>query len=310
MEALNPHSGGPPSASRWMPLSGVPPLPPLPTPIYRGGPRALDIPFDLDQISNSESSRAPSRASSRSSRSTRSAYSTRKRQGTGPALNPQSLRKLAESHENQEYKRQAEIRSIHAYIDQRIEAQTAQQRTQEQQYEAQIKALEEKVQELQQAQIPPTDSGPRTAKKAPYTELLQAPQAPQSRKAEFSTHGPQNRAASNKKSDRPESTYADITALLKTNPGGQGWQTVTTKRYQKTARTQAENLPQLKAAKRTPLEARRLIFRRENGLETPKAECEDIILGLNIALTKAGLPDFLRVVDAGYTCTGAISIIL
>ncbi|KAE8376410.1 hypothetical protein BDV26DRAFT_265673 [Aspergillus bertholletiae] len=66
MEVPNPHSDGPPSGSRWVTLSGVPVLPPS-TPIYRGGPRALDIHIDLDQINNSESSRAPSRASSRSS---------------------------------------------------------------------------------------------------------------------------------------------------------------------------------------------------------------------------------------------------
>ncbi|KAE8383868.1 hypothetical protein BDV26DRAFT_250925, partial [Aspergillus bertholletiae] len=96
MVAPNPRSGDLPNASRWAPLSGIPPppSPPSPTPIYRGGPRALDRPINLDQTSNSGSSRAPSRASSRSSRSTRSAYSTRKRQRTGLALNPHSLREL------------------------------------------------------------------------------------------------------------------------------------------------------------------------------------------------------------------------
>ncbi|KAE8334249.1 hypothetical protein BDV24DRAFT_170384 [Aspergillus arachidicola] len=179
MKVPNPHSGGLPSASRWAPLSGIPPppSPPPPTPIYRGGPRTLDMPIDLGQISYSESSRAPSRTSSRtssrSSRSTQSAYGTRKREGTGPVLNPQSLRKLAESLENQEYERQAEIRTIQAYINEIIEAQAVQQRIREQQYEARIKTLEEKVQEVQQATISLTNPGPETAKK----ELIQAPQA-------------------------------------------------------------------------------------------------------------------------------------
>ncbi|KAE8381541.1 hypothetical protein BDV26DRAFT_289392 [Aspergillus bertholletiae] len=179
MEAPNPHSGGLPSASRWAPLSGIPPppSPPSPTPIYRGGPRALDLPIDLEQISNSESSRAPSRTSSRSSRSLRSAYGTRKREGTGLSL-PQSLRKLAESLENQEYERQAEIRTIHTYVNQIIEAQAAQQHIREQQYEARIKALEEEVQELQQAQIPLADSRSGIAKEAPYIGLSRASQGP------------------------------------------------------------------------------------------------------------------------------------
>jgi hypothetical protein len=141
----------------------------------------------------------------------------------------------------------------------------------------------------------------------------QGPQHPQGRQAEFSTHGPHNRAASKApRPSKPEATCADITALLNTNPGGQGWQTVTKKRHQKTPKTQTDIIPppQLKAAKRAPLEARRLIFRREDSIEVSKAECEDIILELNVALTKAGLPDFLRVVDAGYTRIGAISIVL
>ena len=59
-----------------------------------------------------------------------------------------------------------------------------------------------------------------------------------------------------------------------------------------------------------PLEARRLIFRQENSLEAPKIEYEDIILELNIVFSEAGLPDFLRIVDTGYTRTETISTIL
>jgi hypothetical protein len=106
----------------------------------------------------------------------------------------------------------------------------------------------------------------------------------------------------------PEPTYADIAVLLNTNPGGQGWQTVTKKRHQKAPKAQAQvtPLPLLKAARRTPLEARRLILRRGGGLEAPKAECQDIILELNTTLTKAGLPEFLRVVDLRSSRTRAI----
>jgi hypothetical protein len=331
MEVPNPHSGGLPSASRWVPLSGTLP-PPTPTPIYRGAPRALEMPAELElDLSNSEYSRAPSRASSRSSRSTRSTQSIRSAQGIRKrgqlGLNLDHGRNLckqcqalAESLENQELERQIELETIQAYIDQRLEAQIAQQRAREQQYEARIEALEKQVQKLQQAQATqatvPTGIEPVAAQTAPQTTAFRGPHGPltpQRRRAEFSTHRPHSRAAPKAPGpSKPHATYADITALLNTNPGGQGWQTVTKKRHQKTPKSQTDILPspQLKAAKRTPLEARRLIFRRENSLKASQAECADIILGLNTALTAASLPDFLRVVDVGYTRTGAISIIL
>ncbi|KAF5854732.1 hypothetical protein ETB97_012680 [Aspergillus alliaceus] len=218
----------------------------------------------------------------------------------------------------QELERQIELEEIQAYINQIIEGQIAQQRAREQQYETRIKILEENVQQLQQAQVIQAASStaqiPTAAHKAPQKVLSQGPKQPRDQQAEFSTHRPRSTAAPKAtRLSKPEATYADITALLNPNPGGQGWQIVTKKRYRKkTPRTQTEKipLPELKAARRTPLEARRLIFRRENSLETPTAECEDIILGLTIALTEAGLPEFLRLVDAGYTRTGAISVIL
>jgi hypothetical protein len=132
----------------------------------------------------------------------------------------------------------------------------------------------------------------------------QGPQHPQGRQADFSTHRPHNKIIfKTPRPSKPEAIYTDITTLLNTNPGGQGWQTVTKKRHQKTPKTQTDIIPppQLKTAKRTSLETRRLIFRREDSLETLKTEYKDIILELNIAFTKTGLPDFLWVVDAGYT---------
>jgi hypothetical protein len=153
----------------------------------------------------------------------------------------------------------------------------------------------------------------QTAPQTTVSQGSQGPQHPQGRQAKFLIYRPHNKVISKApRPSRPEATYADIIALLDTNLGGQEWQTVTKKRHQKTPRTQTDiiSLSQLKAAKQTPLEARRLIFRQEDSLKAPKAEYEDIILELNIALTKTGLPDFLWVVDAGYTCIGAISIIL
>jgi len=66
----------------------------------------------------------------------------------------------------------------------------------------------------------------------------------------------------------------------------------------------------LKPVKEKNKEARRLIFRRNKETETPKSSREDIILALNRALADAKLPDFIRVVDAGYMETGAISVLL
>ena len=65
----------------------------------------------------------------------------------------------------------------------------------------------------------------------------------------------------------------------------------------------------LKPVKNRGLESRRIIFRRAtpSGPQAPRA---DIILGLNRALAKLGLPIFVRVVDAGYTTTGAITALL
>jgi D-alanyl-D-alanine dipeptidase len=253
MEVLNPHGGGLPSASRWVPLSGTQP-PPTPTPTYRGAPRALEMPADLKlDLSNSEYSRAPSRASSRSSRSTQSAQDIRKRGHLGLSLDPgRNLHKqcqaLAELLENQELKRQIELEIIQAHIDQKIEAQIAQQRAREQQYEARIEALEKQVQQLQQAQATQTISSaclkPTAVQTAPQTTIsqgLQGPQHPQGRQAEFLIYRLYSRATS--KAPRPSKSkaiYADITALLNTNPRGQEWQTVTKNRYQKTPRTQTD----------------------------------------------------------------------
>jgi hypothetical protein len=88
MEVPNPHGGGLPSASRWAPLSGIQP-PSTPTPTYRGASRVLEMSTDLElDLSNSEYSRAPSRASSRSSRSTQSAQGIWKRGQLGLSLDP------------------------------------------------------------------------------------------------------------------------------------------------------------------------------------------------------------------------------
>src|SRR5215469_9769492 len=66
----------------------------------------------------------------------------------------------------------------------------------------------------------------------------------------------------------------------------------------------------LKPAKEKAKEAWRLLFCRKSKDKTPRSNCGDIILALNRALVGKGMPDFLRVVDASYTRSGAISVLL
>ncbi|ODM14510.1 hypothetical protein SI65_10132 [Aspergillus cristatus] len=114
---------------------------------------------------------------------------------------------------------------------------------------------------------------------------------------------------------RQEPSFADLAALLSTRPGGQEWQEVT-KKKQKNRQIQAvaavsqPDPTKLKPAKDSPKEAWRFLFHREGGKAAPRSEREDIILAINRAVAKAHFPAFIRVVDAGYTNTGAITILL
>ena len=108
---------------------------------------------------------------------------------------------------------------------------------------------------------------------------------------------------------KKEHFYADVAALMATKPGGQAWQEVLPK--QKRATKEATKLPQdLKPAKEKDREARQIIFRWDRGHAAPRANCEEIILALNRVLARKGLPVFVRIIDAGYTATGAISALL
>ena len=66
----------------------------------------------------------------------------------------------------------------------------------------------------------------------------------------------------------------------------------------------------MKPAKDSPKEARRLLFRREGGKAAPRTKKEDVILAINQAVAKEHFPAFIRVVDAGYTNTGAVTVLL
>jgi hypothetical protein len=99
---------------------------------------------------------------------------------------------------------------------------------------------------------------------------------------------------------------------MATKPGGQAWQEVLPKQKNRAAKeaTTTKHPQDLKPAKEKDREARRIIFRRDRGHIAPQADREEIILALNRVLARKGLPVFVRIIDAGYTATGAISALL
>lgn len=134
-----------------------------------------------------------------------------------------------------------------------------------------------------------TDSGERTPK---------APRVPESR-----TQGLPEKQA--------RGSYATIASNNSTR--SQEWQITPPKgrRNPLVPRNEASPEPnKLKPVKEKSKEARRLLFRREEGLKAPEVEKGEVILALNRALARKGFPEFIRVVDANYTKTGALSVLL
>jgi hypothetical protein len=112
--------------------------------------------------------------------------------------------------------------------------------------------------------------------------------------------------------NQPSSSFADIAALLATKPGGHGWQEVVPKKKQKKRSDPREQPHQsaLTPARNAPKEARRILFRREQGQTAPHVDKEDIILAVNRGLAQAEFPGFIRAIDAGYSSTGAVTVLL
>lgn len=112
--------------------------------------------------------------------------------------------------------------------------------------------------------------------------------------------------------NQPSSSFADIAALLATKPGGHGWQEVLPKKKQQ-KRSEPRKQPHQSAltpARHAPKEARRILFRREQGQTAPRVDKEDIILAVNRGLAQAEFPGFFRAIDAGYSSTGAVTVLL
>jgi hypothetical protein len=196
----------------------------------------------------------------------------------------------------------------------------AAQQLREESYIGQIKALQQEVKEIKtfQASQKPTPAAPIP----PPSQPTPIPTTTQT-----SMHGPPRRAANNtekaptqaipkapKTHGQPEKkAQSYVAALLDTKPGGQDWQVIKPKKKaSKTGTTAppAQKPEDLKPTKGKDKETRRIIFRRDKGNKAPEAHREDIILALNRALAGKDLPGFLRVIDAGYTESGAISALL
>jgi hypothetical protein len=110
---------------------------------------------------------------------------------------------------------------------------------------------------------------------------------------------------------RTQRSYA--TAARSAASKSQEWQTVaprSTRGPPRPTTTSPSEPNGLRPVREKNKEARRLLFRREGGLDAPEAEREEVILALNRALAKKSLPAFIRVVDARYTRTGALSVLL
>jgi hypothetical protein len=112
--------------------------------------------------------------------------------------------------------------------------------------------------------------------------------------------------------NQPSSSFADIAALLATKPGGHGWQEVVGKKKQpkRTDSSKQARPSALTPARNAPKEARRIVFRREQAQMGPRVDKEDIILAVNRGLAQAEFPDFVRAIDAGYSSTGAVTVLL
>jgi hypothetical protein len=112
--------------------------------------------------------------------------------------------------------------------------------------------------------------------------------------------------------NQPSSSFADIAALLATKPGGHGWQEVVhkKKRPNRTDSSKQAHPSALTPARNAPKEARRIVFRREQAQTAPHVDKEDTILAVNRGLAQADFPGFVRAIDAGYSSTGAVTVLL
>lgn len=205
---------------------------------------------------------------------------------------------------------QDRLDQIQTQLTEEVQSWRAEQQAREDLHTARLATLEHEVtklrQELEKTQRP-TQRHNATAQHAQGK-----PAAQTSHRIRPHTQSQAPKSTPTSGHNQPQSSFADIAALLATKPGGQGWQEVPRRRkQQRQPETTKQSEPShLKPARDSPKEARRILFRREEGQTTPRAEREDIILAVNRGLSKGGFPGFIRAIDAGYTGTGAVTVLL
>ena len=228
---------------------------------------------------------------------------------------------LAQTQQQEAY--QEDLEKLQAQLAEEIYSWKAEQQACEGLYMEQIVRLETEVGKLQteltlaqqdiQQYRSTSKPTPITTKQSEQTEQQTQPQTQGQTQDHAQKQDAKPKGASNLHSK--QTTFADLAALLATKPGGKEWQEVPQKnrKHQKTRQAERVNQPSpnnLKPAKDCPKEAQRLLFHREGGRAAPRSEREDIILVINHGLAKQGFPGFIRAVDAGYTSTGAVTILL
>jgi hypothetical protein len=226
----------------------------------------------------------------------------------------------------QQQAHQGDLETLWGQVNELIHGLRAEVQLRDEHYQGRITMLEQEVSRLNIELI--------TANKPP-PQPAQPAQIPPSTTSPAPTHRPPQRAANNTKAStepptaktqpaktqpakiqpaKKDHSYANVAALLATTPGGQAWQEVLPKQKNRVAKPRPQEAirqPQdLKPAKEKSRDARRLLFRRDGGPIAPRADREEVILALNRVLARKGLPVFVRAVDAGYTETGAISVLL
>lgn len=230
--------------------------------------------------------------------------------------------------QSQQQARQNELEWVWKHLREEIQARDASQQAREENYNAVIDTLRIELNNLRteltkvqkalegsqgsqgnmlQTLMPRPPPPPQRPATSSAQTTMPAPTGNQSLLRQSQQQKPQQQLIEKKRA-----SYADLAALLATKSGGKDWQTVPAKPQR--ARKPKEPTPMqqtpLTPAKEHNKEARRLIFRRNGGQEAPKSDPADIILALNQALSREGLPSFIRAIGASYTATGAVSTLL
>jgi hypothetical protein len=225
-------------------------------------------------------------------------------------------RVIEQQAQSQQQERRGELELMWDRFNEELKTRDEKIQRLESSYQARIEALETEVKRLRGVLSPAqerSDAGnPREQRETPkqqrseatargHTEQPRIPRTPAV--ATQVTEQLQNGMADTS-AGRRKATYADMVAVPK-RAGGE-WQMVTARNSKNRS---SKKVRELTPAKGLDKDSRKLIFRRE-GVDAPRADKADVILALNKMFHEKGFPNFARVVDAGYTTTGAIVVVL